>query len=949
MSCGELYDAPLLMFGCYAKSMSTSIGWGGQGGNMSMQIIEDPNPCDTIDDAGIVISEGVPAVLLPPDTQDRCGDAAYFSYGQFKFGGILQRMTKSESVGGGRVIDLVLESPSKLMDGVQVVIGDFNGMTDNFLSTGAFGNTSSTNMQQHEVIGYGPNRKFQNTNAVTNPIFRDEFGKTEFAASGFHNIYHVYAYYENPLHGSFGGSNFNSAGMEVRKILSALKTLATHNDIEEPDDNPFGGMMNFMNTRYKLDIDELINEVGGSTFRIQGPIKTMNGIISEICEAYQLDYFWMVEPDGGFGNVPADEGGFIIDQVAKKQGKTQTSVDGVEYGDPDQLDEEERFCIIKLKVTKKGAPPNTGAIQQFITQTKAAGNLISSNHGKEAGDSVSQRLIYGGARTRYQALPFGNGVATFGRDRFSKYITKQFQTVSQIFGSGPGMTSQKPTNTVPILIQNDQQGARAPNPYTATLMELRMALAGKQAWEIFKTFETLAQAEPNGYNNIFSCPWTGSIAPTLDVLQEIGAGQMNNRDLLETDGNRARKGWVKRQNEISDVIFQGVSNCVNSFILSEVLMPLEGEYNTYRQMAYVPPGDYEEIKTWETADAAFLQYPIVRDLKFFDGNGRQKSMSIWPSNGSFDYSNLGADYAPTTGINGINGIASSKGSAAKEQFWVTDRFYVSFKAGAQVRYWDDITTPDFGLTVFAKYFFGMNIPPSSYIRTGKQGVQFPVPPDIAIPLWACVPQESTRYHFGPYGTNFAGGSNGGFNGRAEMSQNESLRPETFGSWNTLYQAGQILASVGVQVPEPRENGTIEVVGAPTGNIGEVFAASGPYVTDMSISVDASGGVKTSYKFNTYTPNFGKLAKYNIDRIARINKNLFAYAKKQRDKIEKRPLPKFKFEKTDFSDGPLNNKRFNADDAANINWGIRQNVLVNQKNKGQMAPGNGNGQPGVPQN
>ena len=100
MSCGELYDAPLLMFGCYAKSMSTSIGWGGQGGNMSMQIIEDPNPCDTIDDAGIVISEGVPAVLLPPDTQDRCGDAAYFSYGQFKFGGILQRMTKSESVGG---------------------------------------------------------------------------------------------------------------------------------------------------------------------------------------------------------------------------------------------------------------------------------------------------------------------------------------------------------------------------------------------------------------------------------------------------------------------------------------------------------------------------------------------------------------------------------------------------------------------------------------------------------------------------------------------------------------------------------------------------------------------------------------------------------------------------------------------------------------------------------
>jgi hypothetical protein len=69
---------------------------------------------------------------------------------------------------------------------------------------------------------------------------------------------------------------------------------------------------------------------------------------------------------------------------------------------------------------------------------------------------------------------------------------------------------------------------------------------------------------------------------------------------------------------------------------------------------------------------------------------------------------------------------------------------------------------------------------------------------------------------------------------------------------------------------------------------------------MSISVDATAGIKTTYKFNTWSPTFGKLAKYNIDRISRINKASWAFAQKQRGKVEKPPFPKKKFEKSDVS-------------------------------------------------
>ena len=144
---------------------------------MNIKLIEDPDPPPHLpttegktlkstalrDDSGQTITlEGFDAI------SNKVGTSTYFVYDQFKFGGVLQRMQRAESVSGGRTLDLVLESPSKLMDGVQVIIGEFNGMTDKFLSTGAFGNTSSTNLDA-KIVLYGPDRAI-NGQAVILPV-----------------------------------------------------------------------------------------------------------------------------------------------------------------------------------------------------------------------------------------------------------------------------------------------------------------------------------------------------------------------------------------------------------------------------------------------------------------------------------------------------------------------------------------------------------------------------------------------------------------------------------------------------------------------------------------------------------------------------------------------------------------------------------------------------------
>ena len=210
-----------------------------------------------------------------------------------------------------------------------------------------------------------------------------------------------------------------------------------------------------------------------------------------------------------------------------------------------------------------------------------------------------------------------------------------------------------------------------------------------------------------------------------------------------------------------------------------------------------------------------------------------------------------------------------------------------------MRNYDSLTTPDFGLTVLANLFFGINVPPERYIGPGKQSVQISIPPAIVLPTSIGVPQESSRYTWGPWYAFSAD------NGKAEVEIDASMRPETFGNSFLMDQSGFGSVFSGLARLGAVESGSIELAQEPKFNMGDRFNDEGPYVTSMDISIGVDG-YKTNYKFSTWTPNFGKLAKYNADRLSRVNKAGIALSKSERGKTNKRPFPKMKFEKTDFS-------------------------------------------------
>jgi len=863
------FENPLIAFNAYVSSLSVSLGWGGQGGSMQIKLVEDP-------DDGYIID-------LPP-----VGTAVYFKYEGFYFGGILQRWVYNESL-SGRIYDVVIESPSKLMDGVQLIIENFNGATDRWAYTLSCGTDEFATNATSDTLVYGE------------PVC---------------NVYNVFAYYENPSNGingpfsNYGASGFNSAGLQVSKILDAIAVLG-----KRDTKNPFGGALRFgadedTASEYELDLSELSELTAAENFseyRLKGPVKNLNTIIGEMADLFQFDYYYTVQPE----NMPSENGAASIP-----------------------------LPIIKLKILDRSTPPEAGKVAEFVAEQKESGKLISSQVGQEFGDTITQKIVWGGNRSRYLQLQnTGAGTphyAVMGRTLGGGgYNT--VGTIYETYDQDP--ISRSFTIFLPGMPGRNGNGS-ALSIYKTTAFELRMALGGKETWEIFKTFETLAKVERNGFNNIYDCPWTGAFDNTNNVIELLaGGGAAAAYDLVQSNLEVAAKGDDEERNHLLNQLYNHINDVAQTSYGQEFLLVLPNEVPNAAYNYYIPQNDYSWLKTWDVASSAYTSSPPIADIANFDSGGRLTSLAGWPlvdqnyiakslsfagrpSIANPDFSVLGSDYAiggfyPGTSCDFSGTMFSKKGSPEQETYWfeAAGTWAVIFRTGAQVRLYDPITTPAFGLTYLAKIFFDVDIPPARYISMGKTSLQFAIPPDVQVPRYFGIPQESTRFRWGPWVTNPGGGFS--TSGKAQVEEKESLRPETFGAFGfgitELNRIGQIEASVGLSEMQQVESGYVEVEGAPMYNIGERFVGTGPYVSNMDISVDVSGGVKTNYKLTTWTPEFGTMNKYNINRIADIRKRAFEYAKKQRDQIEQRPFPAIQQKKMNLND--LLSKRHNLDNAA----------------------------------
>jgi hypothetical protein len=711
---------------------------------------------------------------------------------------------------GGYRYDIILESPSKILDGVNVILSDFQG------------------------------------NAY--PLFLGTF-TTQIA-----NTWNIFAHLENYAYGGiFGGASTNSAGFPGLLGLTLMES-ASRGELN------FGGPILYGDSQYHLDLSELKQVISSLSnpelYRIDGQAKSVSAIVDEACSLVMYDYIVEFTPRTG----PITTG--VIED-----------------------------CNIIIRMIDKSRPPDLTVIRGAIKTYEQAGELISSSFGRELTNTVTQKLVIGAPATRYLHTDKAQLTQIWGRTKGVKpeYSKRICLDDGRLYPPSP--------NDVPTVLT---QIKTEPDP-EPDIMEIRAALHSFDSWVLYHIIrrQLLSKAkndsEKKKYSNSIIDKYASLLFTSVTIneftLNAISTGKMNAIGLIDTSIEAAKK-----RNQASAGVFvyeelQKIHNVIKSageeFWGKKYWVTLPAEMGGKSNNLKFTSEDFQYINSWEMSDSAWHEYPTpYGDVSFYDGDGKLKTTATWKFNPeTYDYTNLGNGYCF-----GTKGGISSVVNVEKDIYWVKDdpasigvpKCVVDLPA---VAIFDQYTTEHNALYHFLKMYFGYSNTQLAglYDACAESGTtMYGIAPDRAKPELVGIAQVSTRYRWGPW-YNYKT-----FNGASEVIVEDSLSPETFGGIDNMRAFGSNYAFVANAEVTGVESGSIELAGMPIGSVGRKFLVSGPYVTGIDVNIGI-GGVTTSYKLNTWTPQFGKLAKYNADRFANLNKNLFRFTQDKRSKLEARPF------------------------------------------------------------
>jgi hypothetical protein len=144
-------------------------------------------------------------------------------------------------------------------------------------------------------------------------------------------------------------------------------------------------------------------------------------------------------------------------------------------------------------------------------------------------------------------------------------------------------------------------------------------------------------------------------------------------------------------------------------------------------------------------------------------------------------------------------------------------------------------------------------------------------PGVVLPTAAAIPMKSNILSFGPYvSPNFNSGD--GVFGGLDVETNTDLAPWVFGSTFLMNEAGNQMVQYKNATIVKSATGSMTLPGLPViGNFGFPLNQVGPNLTGVNFSLGANG-VSTSYEFKTYTPKFGGLSRYFLDKFKLVAKN-----------------------------------------------------------------------------
>ena len=758
------------------------------------------------------------------------GTPHQFKAGDFIFNGLLKSVTRNESASGGIKYSVNLESPNSLLDGAQVItdtysvdLGQPSGGRSNYPYFNFGSNTDNPNLKNKDVFNLIPN-------------ICNVFKLYESAGHSFYNPNRP----GGRVTTGFGQSWNNSQGMRWIDIVWGIYYLLGGNVVKTNDINDvlgiasqwgvgtytgIGGGLYYGDYTYRIDFSglEALSSTMGSgilpdDYRTNGPTSIM-GFIQDICQAASSDFF-------------------------------------IELND--------NLYDIKINVINRVSQPQLGTIESYVQYGKTLGTVSSAQVGEAWANNTMGKMVIGANQTRmYQSTDLKQIYGFFTSPGAGAKAAKQ-----PILAGGvqnyPGIGS------FPKFYVQIPQSKYLPQGgiYICDEWELRFAGANKDSWEKF-----IAMWGPNKLPSPLVPPAAINVdAIAAGLLLQPGFIDGGNKGAAKQSAAMLAKSVADKNNKQVDLIYSAVAQVYKEFYGKKFLVPIPFFETKFT--------DGEIVQEWEIAGAAYdfnnnsiINFVNPSDTNFYDTNGLKVGYVTYPYNiGQLDYRGVSQDNWAVEG-----NTVYVKAAIDTDVVWYNGMPH-AVVTSPQVKYApggfrNNRNYSDYDALIAASILDTNKFANMAGVNANKPGDEIAragIAAAVHNPVYAAIPQKRTRHVYGPWIA--VGGV-----GKAEFEADTSLAPENFGSPGGMSTFGAARAAAGISYMDSDENGSVEIVGLPSYNIGTTLINNGPYISDINVSI-GTDKITTRYSFKTWDVDFGKLTNYLQSSVVKSVKDGIKAAK-----------------------------------------------------------------------
>ena len=891
MPCQQNITGPFLrhqFLGATVKSWTCSAGLNQEGTTVTIQLVEDT--CPTYQGVVFNASNRVPELKTLTDSfvYPPVGTPVVFRYampdgaggidvdGGFEYAGFVRNWTESKDSNGNPVFNVQLGDAGFLLENLQVIMAD---------------NAENVPIQLNTLNAYGA---LQYTAAYLGSICTTP---------------------GNP--GAISPA-VNEKGMAYADLLEMLHLLCSNNNVQLPEVNNYnpGGRVFYsvkpFDTTPTSDVlASVVNEDEflafhldltdmpemPSDYRVSGPTASVYDIISEACTDAGHDFYTELLP-------------------VRAAGQTE--------------------LIIKIRTIDRTLNPVENAIPDFVNYKKGLypdyqGGIISATSGLESRNEPTNYFLYG-APVRVPMVETSNFmIPFFGYDSNG--------LMNQVSVAG-GLSVTLDTSKL-----NDSLNTAIGSTITISEAEIQAALSDFDSWQaVSHAANGNVKTYLDSINQLVRVDFVAlgkgiqGIVPIIDI-QKPSSSQSEN-DLKSLNANDASKVYEFIKSYCDEYygkqFYVDASNQVCRSTIFSLSKGYQYDFDPSSEGCWTENatigGDINNNSLdlqnntatsdfFRDKDGKFqgiLQYPVANGTSI---DGSTSSLTPDPSkldDGEYIKSGsnlfLKVEFSPQW-LNGTPlspGDSSAIGVVVKTKAPIVNHvgdsnYYEGFNGGA-----------------LALSKAGESVPTN--IRVGDRGmIVFGAIPQAIAPTKVMVPLKSNMAVYGPYYTTPDPNDPNDFEvlRGTILEQDEGLAPWEYGGNAFLLAVAEAKVTNAVTEMIQNERGSVNFAGIPEAPLNSELlietnndqrftdrlfknrtafyngvsafvptlaylnysmpkfdGSNGPIISNITANITPEG-FTTQYQFNTYSPQFGKFAKLNADRLKRQGRNKLAFNRKLR--------------------------------------------------------------------